>query len=352
MGKIKASYAKIGFFVLVGLVILIAGLMVFGSGTLFSKHVFVETYFDDSVQGLDVGSAVKYRGVTIGNVKEIDFVASVYPPASDMTRAQRRLYRYVRVLFSIDLKKHPRFTEENLTQFVEHGLRAQMKMQGVTGVVFLDLDYCRERGSTDLAVNWNPENFYLPSAPNTLSQVTESFQKVFSRLDSLDIEGGIQTVVTMCETISSAVTDLNLGQVSKQLTDTLGDVSGVVKSTDTTGALADLRAMLANLNAVSEALKTEVPALSEKAGALSTKATEALDRLTAVLSEENAGAVLGDIHALSQAIQRIINRNGPALDETFDALNALIEQTSSFVEELRLDPSRVIVNKPLPEDKQ
>ncbi len=354
MGQIKANYAKIGFFVLTGLVILIAGLMVFGSGTLFNKQLYVETYFDDSVQGLDVGSAVKYRGVTIGTVKEIGFVAAVYPQQADLSHEKRRpyrYYRYVRVLFSIDLKKHPRFTEEGLSQLVAHGLRAQMKMQGVTGVVFLDLDYRRDQQGADLAMDWKPEHFYLPSAPNAFAQVAESFQKVFARLDTLDIEGGIQKVVDMCEVISKGVTDLNLGEVRKQLTDVLGDLSAVMGSSEVAGSLTELRATLENLNAVSATLKTEAPALSRKVGVLSDKATEALDRLAVALSEENAGVVINDIHSLSQAVQRLVNRNSPVLNETFDSLNALLEQGTALVEELRQDPSRLIVNKPLPEDK-
>ncbi len=49
--------------------LLLVGLVIFGGGRFFQDEIILETYFDSSVQGLDIGSPFKYRGVTIGEVK-------------------------------------------------------------------------------------------------------------------------------------------------------------------------------------------------------------------------------------------------------------------------------------------
>ena len=74
----ETNYLKIGSFVIVGLVLLIMAIIIFGSVKIFQKIIYIETYFNESVQGLSVGSPVKYRGMEIGYVKAIDFANSIY----------------------------------------------------------------------------------------------------------------------------------------------------------------------------------------------------------------------------------------------------------------------------------
>ena len=67
-----SNHWKLGLFVVVGVGLFLALLVALGASSLKKESVEYATYFDESVQGLDVGSPVKFRGVTIGNVSEID----------------------------------------------------------------------------------------------------------------------------------------------------------------------------------------------------------------------------------------------------------------------------------------
>ncbi|MEO5701316.1 MAG: MlaD family protein, partial [Casimicrobiaceae bacterium] len=69
----NANYFKLGLFVIAGVGAAIALLLIIGSGRYFQPRVVIETYFNESVQGLDIGSKVKYRGVVIGDVTAISF---------------------------------------------------------------------------------------------------------------------------------------------------------------------------------------------------------------------------------------------------------------------------------------
>ena len=83
------SYFKIGLFVISATIIGVLGVVVLGVGTIFQKRTWVETYIDESVQGLDVGSPVKFRGVPVGKVEQITLTSVEY--------STRRRYVVVRI---------------------------------------------------------------------------------------------------------------------------------------------------------------------------------------------------------------------------------------------------------------
>src|SRR5215510_2844042 len=70
----KANPTVVGAFILIGLVLGVAGLIVFSSSNLFSKKERFIMYFENSMKGMNVGAPVQYRGVTVGSVVEI-FIA-------------------------------------------------------------------------------------------------------------------------------------------------------------------------------------------------------------------------------------------------------------------------------------
>ena len=66
----KPNYFKLGLFILISLFLLLAGIILFGSGLLGQKNIYFETYFKDSVSGLSVGAPVQDNGVQIGTVQK------------------------------------------------------------------------------------------------------------------------------------------------------------------------------------------------------------------------------------------------------------------------------------------
>ena len=66
----RANPAVVGGFVVGALVLLVAGVLMFGSGALLRERVSVVAFFTGNVRGLQEGSAVEFRGVQ---------VAAVYP---------------------------------------------------------------------------------------------------------------------------------------------------------------------------------------------------------------------------------------------------------------------------------
>ena len=74
----EARYYRVGLFVLTGIVLLVGAVLLLGGTDAFRKTLTFETYFTESVQGLEVGSAVRLRGVKIGTVRDIQLAGDAY----------------------------------------------------------------------------------------------------------------------------------------------------------------------------------------------------------------------------------------------------------------------------------
>src|SRR5205809_7672033 len=85
----RANYFKLGLFVIGAIVAGVAVLLVIGTGRWFKPRVTMETYFNESVQGLDIGSKMKYRGVEVGQVTRISFTYVKYEQDKPMGDRKR-----------------------------------------------------------------------------------------------------------------------------------------------------------------------------------------------------------------------------------------------------------------------
>jgi ABC-type transporter Mla subunit MlaD len=65
------NHYKLGLFVLLGLALSLMFVLVLGASNWNEESVRYVSYFDESVQGLEVGSPVKFRGVPVGRVAAI-----------------------------------------------------------------------------------------------------------------------------------------------------------------------------------------------------------------------------------------------------------------------------------------
>src|SRR4051812_34792140 len=86
----RANYFKLGLFVIGAVAAGVAVLLIIGTGRWLKPRVTMETYFNESVQGLDIGSKMKYRGVVVGEVTAISFTYLRYE--ADKPMGDRKRY--------------------------------------------------------------------------------------------------------------------------------------------------------------------------------------------------------------------------------------------------------------------
>jgi len=131
----KANKTKIGAFVVGAIVLLVAAILVFGSGALFKQSDKYIVFFDGSVKGLAVGAPVNFRGVKIGNVSSIDLA---YDKETNSV--------LIPVVIDVELSRvkgvPEKFGYPDYAQFIREGLRAKLEVQNfVTSQLMLGFDF-------------------------------------------------------------------------------------------------------------------------------------------------------------------------------------------------------------------
>ena len=179
----KANYFKVGIFVIGAVVLITAVVVTLGAGLIGREEIYFETYFDESVSGLAVGSSVEMRGVHIGEVTEIGFVSDkndTWTGSGDY----RRPGRYVRVVFAVSEKLFMGLSADarmtHLEAGIAHGLRVRISSNIITGQAFLEGTYVDTQRYPVMEVTWTPEYVYLPSIPSELTTLKDSIDKIFN----------------------------------------------------------------------------------------------------------------------------------------------------------------------------
>ena len=237
----KPSYFRIGLFAVVALAILAGGLIAFGAGQMFRPRVYIETYVNGTVQGVDVGSPVKFRGVPIGRVSAINFTFNEYGAPSQVDR-----FNYVFILMEVDREMFPGMFDENLTSVieknVEQGLRARIEPQGVTGINYIEINYVTDPNQfPPLAVDWKPHYYYIPSAPGQLTNMLDSINSIMRQVEGLNIGGMINSLTDLLANLNKAVTGADITKVSTDLQTLVGEFREAVKAANIGGVSEDAR---------------------------------------------------------------------------------------------------------------
>ena len=190
-----AQYYRLGIFVVIGAAALVAIVLIFGARNLFTKTITTETYIKESVQGLDVGAPVRFRGVRIGQISFIGFSGNIYE--SNIAPADRKQYVVVRMKLE---QINDQNAEEYLEKLVREGLRAQIRGQGITGVNYMELDFVRDPNKLrELPYEWKPDHVVIPSQPspvNILLDNVESALQNFNNLNLADTQKEVNALLT------------------------------------------------------------------------------------------------------------------------------------------------------------
>jgi paraquat-inducible protein B len=181
----QARDFRVGLFVLVGITLMGGCVALLGGGSLLRTPQYAETYFDESVAGLEVGAPIKYRGVSIGRVAQIGFVGQYYDVAPVDPRAE---YVLVRLQLGSDEGDETGEGPAELPERIERGLRTRLTSQGITGLVYVETDYLDPRRFPPMQISWQPEVTYVPSAPSALLAFTSAAERILEKVEAADVE--------------------------------------------------------------------------------------------------------------------------------------------------------------------
>ena len=315
MARRKSNF-MIGLFVTTGIVIGVAAFIWIGASQYFEKGSFYVTYFDESVQGLQVDSRVKYRGVDIGKVQSIGV-------ASD--------HKLVEVVMKIGLKGE---TWKNLV--------TQLRAAGITGIVFIELD---RRNMEDPILMPPPEmEIRYPVIASQLSQgkqMLTSVDRIMSRIEQVDLKG----ISDQLKQTSIAVETFLTG---KQMRGILGKIDATADSMDR--GLRRIDGILAQgrvegiLDEARQGLQGAGQGLQE-----SRKAIADVRELVAAVKEEvknlKASETAERAGRLMEGIDRRTHGMKKDFDRTTNDIRQAVEKLNLLLDRLQANPSDLIFSR-------
>lgn len=373
----RSYHFRLGVFILTGTALLAATIIYLGVGTLFKDTIIVETYIDESVQGLDVGGAVKFRGVKVGTVQNISFVWSRYDDTD-------QLGRYVLIDMALDKQLVTDFFGQRIAKDqiylrkpIEHGLRTRLTTQGLTGVAYLELNFFDPESYPPLPVTWTPQNPYVPSAPSTMSRVESALDSIGEGLkgfEKIDIERIGNTLASILDRVDAGLKDADvatLGQLVQQnlteLRDSLHRVNTLLAAPEAERIIPNAAATLAGARRMVESSEENFVVTFQKARNVSNNLERASLSISNLLQDERLAAaakklpeVMENISAASQDIRRSMTQLERTLRTVSDltdseaaTIRAILQDAKRLMDDLnaiaadtRQNPSRLILGAP------
>ncbi|KPK42707.1 MAG: hypothetical protein AMJ65_07245 [Phycisphaerae bacterium SG8_4] len=352
--SMKPSYFKIGSFVIAAGVLILAAIVVFGSGLFAQEKTYFETYFDDSVSGLSVGSPVELRGVRIGQVEKIAFIRDEYK-ISVQTSDAPKYEHYVMVLCSVLRENLPDISDEHrlarLEAMVSRGLRVRLSSNLLTGQAYLQADYLDPERFKVLEIGWKPRHLYVSSATGELTTLKESVDKVLLRLQELDIDRLVATVERVLVSLEMAIADAKIGQISNDVRVLLADASRQVNDLETKKiSLAAQQTLASADKAIADA---NVPVLSRDVQNLIAEVRQTNANLKKLLASpepisgpSNLPETIARLNRTLGRIDKLISTERPQIEMILANFKEISDNMKDLTESLKRHPSDLLFSKP------
>ena len=346
----KLSYFKIGLFVISAIVIGVIGVVILGVGTVLEKKALVETYIDESVQGLDVGSPVKFRGVPVGRVEQISLTSAEY--------ATRRQYVLVRMSIETNMFQFPVNDpgSPELKRELERGFRIRLAPQGLTGVAYLEADYLDPERNPPLEIDWQPRYPYIPSTRSRITQLSEAVERILQNIGDINISRLSESVEKSLAAMTKLAETANFEKIGDQTNALLTEVratnrqlSALVNSPELKSGIVDASAVAGRARQLIERAEkpldqmlTDLP----KATASLNRMLTRLDSVTNDLPETSA-----QLRQTLQRVNRLIATQQRELDRTMENLRVVSENMKEITENSKRYPSQTLFGAPPPPSK-
>ncbi len=255
----KANPTAVGIFVVGAVILAVISILMFGSGRFFAKTENFILYFADSVNGLDVGSSVKFKGVRIGQVRQV-LIRFNQPEDVD----------YIPVIVEIDttrLKNDLGVREINLEDDVEfdlqvrEGLRGRLQFESyVTGKLFVDLDYypTAPKPAFVQTVRAYKE---IPTLPSNTSEVLKSATTTLANISKVDFAGIARRLDGALDKLDRGLSEIEFRRINEAVVATVENARRISGDPKIPQLLENLDATLAEYRKLGGGLNQRVEPL-------------------------------------------------------------------------------------------
>ena len=320
------SKFKLGLFIIIAVAVFFASLLILGSLDRFKKKAYISTLVSESVQGLSVGSAMKYQGVPIGSVREI----MIYPH-NNMIRIDMEIDPAKFKMQESGRKTPSTATVEEFTEgvrkAVEKGLRCRMELEGITGGKYIELQFDKDPAPPQFAADqFALEYTYVPSQPSLISDLRGSVTSILAKLDSIDYKG-------ISDRANTTLDALNERLESPKLDETLDNVNAMVSSA---------RKSIDNLEKLTDSgVRERIETLTDNAN----NAANTVESLARTVETEIKAIEFAQTSENLRDFLSTATRTTKTINETLFNVNNGVDSLIELIQYLDSDPSALIQGK-------
>jgi paraquat-inducible protein B len=256
----KANTSLIGAFVIGGFVLAITAIMLFGADRFDAKRTQLVLYFEDSINGLDIGSPVKFKGVTIGKVSQVLIRAP----------GQKEGDNAVPVIVELNNKLLERrgvidqlSNREEVGAAVKKGLRAKLQqLSFITGLLYVELDFYPEAPMKEHGL-MGPGVIEIPTAPSQIGTLVRAVQNTLEKLARIDYAAIGERVHSILDRVDSGVAKVDFERIGKGVTGVTDAAQDLLRDKNIRDSAANLASALADFQKLSAQLSGQVGPVSE-----------------------------------------------------------------------------------------
>jgi hypothetical protein len=348
----NANYFKLGLFVILAFCLGAGFLIVFGAGEFLKKEILAEACFDESVQGLDVGSEVKYKGVRIGTVKTITTPAKFYQVPS----------RCVLVVFALDPTAFPakdgHDPEQAVKAAVNQGLTVYLSFKGITGAAYLETDYLP--GAADAAdLAWTPDHLYIPSRQSSIKRMGDALNLILENLNEINVLGMTRNLEQLLVTLNEKTAELDVAGISARTSAMMEEVQNTSRLLSETIGSPDFRDMIQDAKGSFSGIHTLVTDIRDPmtqtledlshAAASTRRLTQDLEGRAGNRITQLSRQVDGLMKSLNQTtamLENLVWLNSETINRTINNFEHTSENLKQMSLELRRYPARLLLERP------
>lgn len=326
----------IGAFVTAALLLLVGMVMFLGSSSLLSQNTRFILFFDQSINGLNEGSMVKFRGVPVGSVERIMIRAEGQRPESTAIPV---IIRIDRTRMENDLGVvDPAFDPSTIEDSIERGLVAELSLESfITGQLFVEFSFRPER-SPGLQNHLLADSgvMAIPTLSSSLDDITDDVASIIADLNELDIDRLNNNINRVLVNTAKVLEGIDSKGISRSVTEAADSFTDFIESGELTKTLRSAQLALKEIN-------TTVKSFNLEEGPLATELNTWTSSLTTTLQElQKLTSQTGEMMAPDGSMRYELESMLRELSRAARSIRAL----SDYLEE---NPNSILTGRPRPE---
>jgi paraquat-inducible protein B len=308
----QANKTMIGLFVVVAIVLLVAAIVLLGSGRYFKETHRYVAFFEGSVKGLSVGAPVMFRGVRIGKVEDF---AVYYKSADNAFQIPVLITLYPEKVVGIGIKQTRKEEEKIWQEMLDAGFRAELQMQSiVTGQLSVELDF---HPDSPLKLH-GFEEFNLPPNIKEIPTIQSGLLMLAKKIEQIPLE-----------------------QIVDDLRSSLKGINDLINSPETAKTLhyfkqtmKDARNLLRHIDEKVDPLFAQVDQTLQDAQVLLRDVDKQVDPLAASLTQtsDDARKLVNNVNKRIEPIQTDWTTTTKELREALNAAQGALESVDGMVD--------------------